>query len=147
MRGKVLSFDNYTGQGLISGDDSVRYSFSQADLMGGARSVAAGTTVDFEGTDGIARSVYVLQGSSSEKNKIVAALLAFFLGGLGVHKFYLGKNTAGIIMLLCTLVGWIFLLIPPIVVAVIAFIEFLIYLLKSDQQFHEDYVVGDKSWF
>ena len=34
-----------------------------------------------------------------KKNKIVAALLAFFLGTLGIHKFYLGKTTAGIIML------------------------------------------------
>ncbi len=28
----------------------------------------------------------------SKKNKIVAALLAFFFGGLGIHKFYLGKS-------------------------------------------------------
>ncbi|MDC7681759.1 TM2 domain-containing protein [Asticcacaulis sp. BYS171W] len=146
MRGKVLSFDNYTGQGLISGDDSVRYSFSQADLMGGARSVAAGTTVDFEGSDGIARSVYVLHTGLADKNKWIAALLTFFFGVFGIHKFYLGKTNAGIIMLICGTIGWI-LVIPGLAVAFISFVELIIYLFKSEQQFHDDYVAGDKSWF
>lgn len=44
----------------------------------------------------------------SGKQKVVAALLAFFVGPLGVHKFYLGHNTLGIIMLLITVLtcGW-----------------------------------------
>lgn len=33
-------------------------------------------------------------------NKVVAGLLAIFLGGLGLHKFYLGQNKAGVIYLL-----------------------------------------------
>lgn len=73
-------------------------------------------------------------------------MLAFFLGWLGIHKFYLGKTNAGIIMLVCGTLGWL-LLLPPAVIGLIGFIEFIIYLVKSDQQFHEDYVVGDKSWF
>jgi len=146
MRGKVLSFDDASAQGLISGDDGQRYSFTCGDLGGGARSVAAGTTVDFEGENGVARGVYILQ-TGSEKNKIVAALLAFFLGIFGVHKFYLGYTTAGIIMLICGTVGWIFLAIPPLIVGVIAFIEFIIYLVKSDQKFYEEYVVGKRTWF
>ncbi|RWS84834.1 hypothetical protein DN462_24860 [Citrobacter freundii] len=32
---------------------------------------------------------------SGEKSRIAAALLAFFLGGFGVHKFYLGKIGQG----------------------------------------------------
>ena len=35
------------------------------------------------------------------KNRYVAALLAFFLGGLGVHKFYLGKWTGIFYLALC----------------------------------------------
>ena len=31
------------------------------------------------------------------KNKTVAILLTFFLGGLGIHKFYLGEKVAGIL--------------------------------------------------
>jgi TM2 domain-containing membrane protein YozV len=150
MRGKILSYDDYTGSGLISGDDGGRYTFTRGSLMGEARDVPAGADVDFEVTDSVATNIYVTAGSrvasSSDKNKIVAALLAFFLGTLGVHKFYLGKTTAGIIMLVCGTIGWL-LILPGLISALIAFIEFIIYLIKSDEDFHRDYVVGNKSWF
>lgn len=35
-----------------------------------------------------------------KKNKTTAGLLALFLGGLGVHKFYLGQTLAGVLYLL-----------------------------------------------
>ena len=35
-----------------------------------------------------------------QKSKVTAALLCFFLGGLGVHRFYAGKIGTGILMLL-----------------------------------------------
>lgn len=40
----------------------------------------------------------------SGKSRGVAALLAIFIGGLGVQYFYLGKTTAGLLTLLITLV-------------------------------------------
>jgi hypothetical protein len=43
-------------------------------------------------------------------------------------------------------VGWL-LVLPGLAVCVIAFIEFIVYLIKSDQQFYEDYVIGDRQWF
>jgi RNA polymerase subunit RPABC4/transcription elongation factor Spt4 len=64
------------------------------------------------------------------KSKIVAALLAFFLGGFGVHKFYLGQVGLGILYLLFC---WTF--IP----AVIALIEGIVYLATSDRRFAEKY--------
>jgi TM2 domain-containing membrane protein YozV len=144
MRGKVLSFNGSSG--LISGDDGQRYSFNASDLMGGAVYVAAGSTVDFEPAGTSAVSVYVIAQALGEKNKWVAAILAFLLGPLGVHKFYLGKTNAGIIMLLMGTIGWI-LVVPGLAVCFIAFIETIIYLVKSDQSFYEDYVAGDRTWF
>ena len=64
------------------------------------------------------------------KNKIAAALLAFFLGGLGIHKFYLGKTGEGILMLLFC---WTY--IP----ALIAFIDFILLLCMTDQAFMQKY--------
>ena len=139
MRGRVLSFNGSTG--LISGDDGKRYTFSASDLMGDGY-LPAGSTVDFEGEDGVATSIYMLVAALGDKNKYVAAILAFLLGVFGAHKFYLGKRNAGILML----VGTCIVVAAPLV-GIIAFIETIIYLVKSDQSFYEDYVVGDKSWF
>ncbi|MGM3159963.1 TM2 domain-containing protein [Dickeya undicola] len=70
------------------------------------------------------------QGIAGTKSRIAAALLAFFLGGLGVHKFYLGKIGQGFLYLIFC---WTF--IPSL----IAFIEFIIYLCNSDEDFARKY--------
>ena len=93
-----------------------------------------------------------LAGSSSgEKSKIIACLLALFLGTIGVHKFYLGYNTQGIIMLLISTVGfilwWILWFTPNFVISVIALIEAIMYISKSDEEFQEIYVDNEKPWF
>lgn len=60
------------------------------------------------------------------KSKVVAGLLGIFLGGLGIHKFYLGKVGLGILYLVFC---WTY--IPEIV----GFIEGIIYLCSSDHNF------------
>ncbi|WP_418969682.1 NINE protein [Alloscardovia omnicolens] len=72
------------------------------------------------------------------KSKIVAAVLAFFLGFLGVHNFYLGKNTQGIIQLLMGTVGWFFIF-PPIISGIWAFVEFILILVSTPgTSYHRD---------
>lgn len=68
--------------------------------------------------------------SPNGKSKIGAALFAFFLGGFGAHKFYLGKVGLGFLYLL-----FCWTLIPCIV----AFIEAILFLTMSDESFIEKY--------
>ncbi|MEN9465924.1 MAG: hypothetical protein RL217_2105 [Pseudomonadota bacterium] len=68
--------------------------------------------------------------TSSGKNRLAAALLALFLGGFGVHKFYLGRIGWGLVYLLFC---WTF--IPSLV----AFIEFILLLVMSDEEFARKY--------
>lgn len=70
------------------------------------------------------------QPSGTGKDRLVAILLALFLGGLGLHKFYLGKTGQGIVYLLLCWTG-----IPSLV----AWIETLIYLAKSDEAWAAEY--------
>ena len=50
----------------------------------------------------------------NRKSKIVAGLLAIFVGSLGIHNFYLGYKDKGVIQLLLTVVGWI-VVVGPII--------------------------------
>lgn len=75
---------------------------------------------------GCRQKVYSSMSGSGEKDKVVAGVLALLLGGIGVHKFYLGKSGLGLVYLLFS---WTF--IP----AVIAFIEAIIILTQSQETF------------
>jgi TM2 domain-containing membrane protein YozV/RNA polymerase subunit RPABC4/transcription elongation factor Spt4 len=57
---------------------------------------------------GVALSSAGAQSSlgGNPKSKIVAGLLGIFLGGLGIHRFYLGYTTIGIVQLLITVCSW-----------------------------------------
>ncbi|RNE48298.1 TM2 domain-containing protein [Corynebacterium alimapuense] len=75
-------------------------------------------------------------GIVDQKSWVVAALLAFFFGTLGVHNFYLGYTSKGAIQLALTVIGWItaILLIGFVFLAVVgiwAFIDFIFILLRS----------------
>ena len=75
-----------------------------------------------------------------ENKKILAGVLAIMLGGFGVHKFILGYTKEGVLQILmsffsCGLAG------------IIPFVEGLIYLTKSDEEFYQIYQVGRRPWF
>jgi TM2 domain-containing membrane protein YozV len=64
------------------------------------------------------------------KTRIVAILLALFLGGVGIHKLYLGKILTGVLYLLFC---WTF--IP----AILALVDIVILLTMTDDKFNEKY--------
>lgn len=88
------------------------------------------------------------QAAPNTKDHVAAGLLAIFLGSLGIHKFYLGYNTPGFIMLAVTIVGSIFSLgIAGLAMVVISIIEGVLYLSKSQTEFEQVYVFNKKEWF
>ena len=64
--------------------------------------------------------------AGAPKQWIVAVLLAFFLGTLGIHNFYLGYTTKGIIQLVLTLTFF-----GILVSGIWAFIDFIMLLMRS----------------
>lgn len=64
------------------------------------------------------------------KKKSTAAILAFFLGGLGIHRFYLGQSGKGIVYLI-----FFWTCIP----AIIALIDFIVILCMSRDDFNAKY--------
>ena len=76
--------------------------------------------------------------------KIPAGILGILIGGLGIHKFILGYNTEGLIMLLGTLLtcGFGAILFGPI-----GLVEGILYLVKSDEEFVRTYIQQKRGWF
>jgi len=88
------------------------------------------------------------EGGSGTKSKVAAGLLGIFLGALGIHKFYLGYQKEGLIMLLVTLIGGLLTSgAAAWVVGLIGLIEGVIYLTKPDDEFAATYVHARRAWF
>ncbi len=79
-----------------------------------------------------------------ENKRVLAGVLGIVFGAFGVHKFVLGYQNEGLIMLLISIltcgIGAGF-------VALIGLIEGIVYLTKSDEEFYQMYQVNKKSWF
>ena len=78
------------------------------------------------GSSAAASAVGGGMGLTKTKSRLMAAILAFLLGGIGIHKFYLGQTAMGVVYLLFS---WT--LIPM----VISWIEGIVYLLSSERAF------------
>lgn len=84
--------------------------------------------------------------TASGKSKIIAAVLAFFLGNFGAHKFYLGMNKVGVIYLLVSILGS-FIFVGPVIIWVLCIIDLVLYLRCTDEEFERVYAQGKKEWF
>lgn len=74
------------------------------------------------------------------EKKVVAGVLGILLGGLGIHKFYLGYTKEGIIQIVVSFV-------TCGIGSLIGLVEGILYLTKSDEEFVSTYVTGRKGWF
>ncbi len=76
--------------------------------------------------------------------KVIGGILGIIVGGLGIHKFMLGYQKEGLIMLLVSILSCgIFY---PIM-HVIGIVEGIMYLTKTDEDFVRTYIQGRKGWF
>jgi len=87
-----------------------------------------------------------------DNKKVLAGILAIILGSLGIHKFILGYQKEGFILLAVTLIGWVLMCVGVGIFLVwitglIGLIEGIIYLTKSDEEFFNTYQAGQKPWF
>lgn len=148
MRGQVLGVDKRTGEGMVSGDDGRRYAFGRDDWAH-LGAPAIGLQVDFEAQENRALSLFPVPAAApvaavphavataaptNDRNRIVAALIAFFIGPLGIHRFYLGRKGSGITMLVLSMT-----VIGLIATVPWAFIDMIRYLVMSDEEFAARY--------
>ena len=84
-------------------------------------------------------------GGSGSKNKFVAALLAFFLGFLGVHWFYLGEEGWGVTYIFIWFLNVILAIsldafgLGLVILGIIILIDTFKLLLMSDEDFNMKY--------
>jgi TM2 domain-containing membrane protein YozV len=81
-------------------------------------------------------------GDASKKT--TAGICGILIGALGVHKFILGYNTEGAIMLAASILTCG---IASPIMGIIGLIEGIIYLTKSDREFIDTYIASKKGWF
>lgn len=131
MKGQILDFSIQENSGVISGADGVRYTFVGSEWKADDQP-NRGVWVDFENQGQEAKGIYLALGATSgvrrgKKSKAAATLWGAFLGGFGAHKFYMGSWGWGIVYLLTF---WLY------VPFFIALVEWVRYVLMSDDEFH-----------
>ena len=93
-----------------------------------------------------------LKNATGDNKKILAGILGIIVGSLGIHKFILGYQKEGFIMLGITVVGMVLSCIGVGVFVVwamglVGLIEGIIYLTKSDAEFYYTYQINQRPWF
>ena len=91
-----------------------------------------------------AKEAYEQITTDQGSKRIVVGIVAIIFGALGIHKFILGYQKEGLIMLVVSMLSLGFL---AAIVALVGLIEGIVYLSKSDEEFYQTYQVGRKPWF
>lgn len=94
-------------------------------------------------TQGYSQQRDIFSAGSSGKSRGMAGLLAIILGSLGIHYFYLGKITAGIICLLLTLLSCGLL---GCLIAIATIIQGAIMMGMTEQDFEQKYVYSNSTF-
>lgn len=158
LKGVILDYSVQTNLGVISGDDARRYQFEGSEWKVRAAFPMPGVRVEFVPDADKATAIYnigsIKPSHEPERkcNHIIAAVTAIFLGCLGIHKFYMGYTREGMGCLAGTIGGlalcW--LIIPALLVLAICcvtFVEGIIYLSMTQEQFDKTYLLERKAWF
>jgi TM2 domain-containing membrane protein YozV len=98
-------------------------------------------TLDSIAPAGVRQTFHVTEltmASEGGSKRTTAGILAILVGWLGVHRFYMGDTKGGIFRILTNLLC---------LGGIIGLVEGIIYLTKTDAEFHEIYEVGKKEWF
>lgn len=143
-------------EGLINQEE---YDRKKTELLDAASVAPSACPVAQTGVPSIPAS----SNRPAKKSKVVAGLTGIFLGGFGVHKFYLGYASQGAVLLAVTLglslpvtmVAHALRIIPLIqLVGILKYIpvligvaEGVIYLFKNEEDFNRIYVSGRREWF
>ena len=177
MIGQILDYSLQENSGVISGSDKVRYDFDGSDWRGDRPPTRGMTVdFEAEGIQA-RNVYPSLSSRAGQKSRIAAGWLAIVIGGFGIHKFYLGFIMPGILYLIANaFFGVSALVIFPIIdefkwtigeataaiigsltflffgflyisIRIVAFIEGIIYLKKSDEEFEQLYVFEKRKWF
>lgn len=99
------------------------------------------------------------------QKRLVAGLLAIFLGAFGAHKFYLGLGTPGLLLLGLNVGTWVMAFVLGFLLFIVGLaltlplaalltgtlglfgmVEGLILLTRSDEVFARDYLTGHRAW-
>lgn len=146
MRGEILSFDDVSGTGLISGDDGARYNFDRSAIQPGGGVVRAGARVDFVAEGDQAAQIVVITATAAAHSALdsldsqVAAfdwktMLFSFEGRLRRSHFWIGWL---ILLGVGVVAGWI-----PFLGAVLSLLLIWPNLAISVKRLHD---MGHTGW-
>jgi len=114
---------------------------------GGGRCTSCGTVLPISPMPMQPYGGYSPQKPIGSDKKIAAGICAILLGSFGVHKFILGYKVEGIIMLSVWIVGLFLCGIPSLAINIVAIVEGVMYLTKTDEEFSNTYIMGKNPWF